>query len=317
MKKLISFPILAVISFFFPILTFAYTSPLSSPPGSAGNPIYVQIEPTQGQKNIDLENSLKAKYGNSAYYSCMSRISGCNGDMSSPIRQTTCLQTIQYNLESGMCGASASPSLTCQSGFTLVNGSCVREVKSPTPCPSGYNSINGSCIPFTCSIGYVPQGNVCVKAGQVPSIQQNTSNATLEQKTKELIELQGNIIKMQNDLSALKAAEAAKVGNEGNKVALPKSNNEVCKDGYGPQGVWTGRILENGSIECDCENGYQFNETNTRCVLVPKIVDIKPETSSLNELVNWEKYHPTSTTTQEEKEKKGGFWSWFLGLLGL
>ena len=317
MKKLISFPILAVISFFFPILTFAYTSPLSSPPGSAGNPIYVQIEPTQGQKNIDLENSLKAKYGNSAYYSCMSRISGCNGDMSSPIRQTTCLQTIQYNLESGMCGASALPSLTCQSGFTMVNGSCVREVKSPIPCPSGYSSINGSCAPFTCSNGYIPQGNVCVKAVKPSTPQQNTSNATLEQKTKELIELQANIIKMQNDLSALKAAEATKTSGGGSVSVPPKSNNETCKGGYGPQSFWTGRILENESIECGCENGYQFNDNNTRCVLVPKIVENEQKTWATDELVNWETYHPTPTTTQEEKEKKGGFWSWFLGLLGL
>ncbi|HWO07178.1 MAG TPA: hypothetical protein VNM40_01185 [Candidatus Paceibacterota bacterium] len=164
MKKV--FLLLAVF-LFFPLSTvFAFGE---FDPGGVYNPIHVEVQPTNQQRNQNLEASLKAQYGSSAFYSCMNKVSACSGDQSDPSRRYACLQNIEYAFQTPLCRAQQP--VQCQAGYTLVNGSCVRQQVVPTACPSGYMFIGTGCTPFSCSAGYVPQGNQCVKVQQniVPS----------------------------------------------------------------------------------------------------------------------------------------------------
>lgn len=156
--------LLLAVFLFFPLSTALAFGEFD--PGGIYNPIHVEVEPTNQYRNQNLEASLKAQHGNSAFYSCMNKVSSCSGDQSDPSRRYACLQNIEYAFQTPLCRAQQP--IQCQTGYTLVNGSCVRQQVTPTACPSGYMFVGTGCTPFTCGADYVPQGNQCVK------VQQNT-----------------------------------------------------------------------------------------------------------------------------------------------
>ena len=301
MKKLL---LLSVLSLLFPLSSFAYTSPFYSPPGSAGNPLYVEIEPTQSQKNRDMEASLKAQYGSTAFYSCMNRIPSCNGDRSDPSNQTACLQAVQYNFESRRCGAS-SPSLTCQAGYTMVNGSCVRESSQPIRfpiivTPPAQPSLT---IDQRCKIDYGPNsygsGTQCFCSTSYEWTADVKSCIPSQPPLPSNCDTSGN---------------CWGGGGSGGSAALPpKSNDQICSDAYGTYSLWAGVTKTDGTIECGCSSGYQFNNANTLCIATPKIS--APE-SQAAAAISFE-YRPSSTTSSDASPQKStGFWSWLLGLFG-
>jgi len=50
-----------------------------------------------------------------------------------------------------------------------------------------------------------------------------------------------------------------------------KTANQICKEEYGTYAYSTGNKKADGSPICDCNNGYQWNDSRTSCVAVPKI----------------------------------------------
>jgi len=44
------------------------------------------------------------------------------------------------------------------------------------------------------------------------------------------------------------------------------SNEEVCKNKFGVNSVWSGTTNNNGGAICDCASGYEFNSSQTECI---------------------------------------------------
>jgi hypothetical protein len=55
------------------------------------------------------------------------------------------------------------------------------------------------------------------------------------------------------------------------KIVAPvqKSPNQICKDDYGAHSVSNGDKNAQGGPVCDCESGYQWNGTQSTCVIIP------------------------------------------------
>lgn len=52
-----------------------------------------------------------------------------------------------------------------------------------------------------------------------------------------------------------------------------EENNQICGKDFGVNSVWSGKLNDKGGLVCDCNNGYQWNDTKTSCVI--KTVQIK------------------------------------------
>lgn len=50
-----------------------------------------------------------------------------------------------------------------------------------------------------------------------------------------------------------------------------KTPNQICKENYGSHSYSTGAKNADGGPVCDCNDGYQWNDSQTSCVAVPKV----------------------------------------------
>lgn len=50
-----------------------------------------------------------------------------------------------------------------------------------------------------------------------------------------------------------------------------KTNDQICQDSYGLNSSWGGTKNDGGGLVCDCRAGYQWNEGQTQCIVIPKI----------------------------------------------
>lgn len=211
--------------------------------GGQYNPINIQIQQTQAQKNQQTAAGLQTSYG-ATYWSCREKV--CSTVSADPQSEASCLIAVQARLSNGLCGATSpqnieSTTSSCPLNATFLNGSCrcnAGYVSYGNVCilPTQYESFSGhtqtcndnemhigsGCLSFTCSEGRIPKNGKCVLEEQPQSI--HVANSVDE-------------------------------------------NNAICRQDWGIGSLWNGQVLENGDIECDCSVGYTWNSAGTWCDL--------------------------------------------------
>lgn len=243
--------------------------------GGIYNPINVQVtqDPydVKRQENITLESRLKSQYGYSIYASCKSSVCG-SYDAGNPYDVNSCLLQLESWLGMGYCQAQRE------------------NARQNLQCADGYTkNKNGGCS---------SNDVTCQNSFGLNSNWDGTKNN------------QGGLIC------------GCKTGYEwndsrtncvvhSNPAPIPtKTNDQICQDNYGVNSVWYGTKNENGGLICDCKNGYQWNEGQTRCVYISKIE--VPVTKN-NELSTSTISETMATSTEKSKPK--GFWAriwnWF------
>lgn len=247
--------IIALVVFLFVSVTVSVSASFTSPLGSSGNPIYFQEVKTYEQK----QQEMIARYGSSEFYSCMASASACSGDMSSPSTQNSCLMSIEYSFNRGVCGrAQPAPTVICNAGYTLTNGSCVQnQVTSPyaTYCPAGNWITEKGCVPIENNIETsapsVDNGSVCRKSYGENSYWTGKFDSDGGIECDCLAGYEFN----STNQCIVKSTTAE----------LPINNTEVnqCTTFYGDASYWSGAASNNG---CVCVGGYHFNSSNTFCV---------------------------------------------------
>lgn len=55
-------------------------------------------------------------------------------------------------------------------------------------------------------------------------------------------------------------------------IVKPKSNDQICQSSYGVNSNWNGTKNDKGGLVCDCKGGYQWNQGQTGCILIPSKV---------------------------------------------
>ncbi len=291
MTKII--PILLV-SLFFPLSTAFAIGDFD--PGGQYNPIHVEVEPTAQYRNQNLEASLKAQHGSSAFYSCMNKVSACSGDQSDPSRRYACLQNIEYAFQTPLCRAQQP--VQCQAGYTLVNGSCVRQQVTPTACPSGYMFIGTGCAPFTCSAGYVPQGNQCVRAQQNPAPTQPTTQQPVWNNTTAIDQI------IQQVGAASGSAGGGSAGG-GSGPALESCVRKVLSQdtNFG--------MLSPDECYATWQAAVEVAITNYESPKMATVAENKEQVASAA-LADWQ----APAVDESKQEPRRGFWSWLLSLFG-
>jgi len=111
-----------------------------------------------------------------------------------------------------------------------------------------------------------------------------------------------------------------------------KTNDQICQDNYGTNSNWDGTKNDQGSLNCVCQTGFQFNQGQTLCVVITKattsvtkkVQEIKTVLNTIKEdnsniakpdQVILNKAVETNTAT-ETKPKPKGFWAKLKGLFG-
>lgn len=275
MKKYL---VLLVFALFFPLTPVLALGEFD--PGGVYNPIHIQVEPTDQQRNKNLQSSLQSQYGGSEYRSCRAKVSACNGDMSDPSSEYGCLLAVQYAFDTPLCRVHAP--LQCDTGYTMVNGSCVRNaVQTPSFCPGGTTALGGACVPFTCSGGYVPQGSKCVK------VQKITASASPSSQTIEQPETFGG------------------AGSSGNGPGLESCDRLVLG-----QTTHFGMLTSN---ECYAvwQSAVEEAISDTRQNAQPMVTAKASQAATVAIADSVE-----SVPVETKPEPRRGFWSWLLGLFG-
>ena len=59
-------------------------------------------------------------------------------------------------------------------------------------------------------------------------------------------------------------------GNYGKCIPVStKTNDQLCQDGYGQNSNWDGTKTSDGNLQCGCQSGYQWNDQQKQCVVIP------------------------------------------------
>ena len=250
--------IIALMIFLFASVTGSVSASFTSPLGSSGNPIYFQEVKTYEQK----QQEMIARYGSSEFYSCMSSASGCSGDMSDPSRQNSCLTMIEYSFSRGVCGRTQpTPTVICNTGYTLINGSCVQNqpVTSPyvTYCPDGNWITENGCEPIHTSIKTSPS-KIDIEASCKRAYGQNSYLTNERNADGELMCdcMPGYEFNSSDQCTAINTVTSTEVTPNNSAITQ-------CTTFYGDASYWSGASTNNG---CVCVDGYHFNSSNTFCV---------------------------------------------------
>lgn len=140
MRKVISLLAITILSLLSPFVVNAYYTD----PGSAFNPIYVNVTPSVETQNMYLESSVRAACG--SYYSSCYSANCLKLDIGNPYTKKTCLSLIEYccistqrsDQERQQYLNSQNATLSCPVNSSVVSGSC--------QCNRGYFSYNGGCL---------------------------------------------------------------------------------------------------------------------------------------------------------------------------
>lgn len=243
-------------------------------------------QPIQVPNNTSGVDVLKAQYGTSAVYACMSDtdyLSHSGGPSSGVYFQLlkVCVERkASYGGDIQLQKVQTTP--TCPAGTYAQNGVCIQtviqqQIQAPAPvqdnttiCRTDYgpNSVwtgewNDQGGPVCgCAQGYDWQGNVCAAAAQPQTYA---------------------------------APETCAVGTTYDGSACVK-NETRCRNAYGPGSTWDGITNNDGGPQCDCMTGYEWNEATTMCraviVQAPALVDgVAPEEPKsrgwLSKLLDW------------------------------
>ena len=67
---------------------------------------------------------------------------------------------------------------------------------------------------------------------------------------------------------------------------ISKTNNQTCQDSFGSYSIYSGKNNTNGGLICDCKSGYEWNASNTSCIVLKPSIQtnqapiIQPKTYS-------------------------------------
>ena len=162
-----------------------------------------------------------------------------------------------YDSLSGTCKCYAGYVLNSSGQCTSATLVCSQQIGLM----SQYNSSTKKC---ECMAGYVFDGTSCVYKQPTyyspPSSTTVTNNCPIHSHTSPT-----DSTKCQCDTgfqanSALTACVVTAVSSD------TTSNNQVCSNAYGTFSYWNGTKGANGSLNCTCQVGYNWNSTNTACV---------------------------------------------------
>ena len=54
----------------------------------------------------------------------------------------------------------------------------------------------------------------------------------------------------------------------GAPVAPQKTNEQTCKEYFGSNSIWSGKLNANGGAMCDCASGFEWSSKNNLCQVV-------------------------------------------------
>lgn len=284
----------------------------------------------QTQTNNQKEASLKSTYGLNNFYSCHSSISSCDSkirDLTSPTNMAICLINVEGCLERTQMAKESSPIQT-QSGYQV----CGASLLYPNMTWDGTYGSNGKydCV---CQTGYIwkTSQNSCIRDGyQVCSNMNATWDGTSYTSSGNFNCTCNTGYISSSDSKSCIATTTTVV----TQVAPVKSQDQLCKDTYGPNS-----IDSNDENICKCSTGYQLNQSKTQCIPFPvntsdkqimistiikktpiKTKEIKAAattfTSTLIKSTNTDSSNITGTTTIKIEVKPISFWTRFKGWLG-
>jgi hypothetical protein len=298
----------------FPVLSLFVLAPFSTAlafgefdPGGVYNPIHVEVQPTDQYRNQNLEVSLKAQYGSSAYYSCVNRIGACGGDQSDPSRHYSCLRAVQANLEVGLCRSANNTPTQTYTQPTPVYYPIYPVVVTP-PAQKGPS----------CGEGTVLLNNKCVSYSESCRITYGTHtygdkdychcDAGYEWSADNKSCVQPISIHIDNTATS----ETFGGGAAGGSYTPPQDFGQECKSVFGSHSRLDSVDDVAKTYSCGCESGYQFNDTQNLCVAAPKVVEPESQAASPALLTDWK----APTTTETQPTPRRGFWSWLISLFG-
>jgi hypothetical protein len=267
-------------------------------PGSSGNPINVQIVQTFSQQ-VD---ALKARYSLTDFQACESQNplykSGTSND---PSTQSLKLMAIKSCLEMTVLYRERNKSndsvddIVCSGSYpnTVV---VISDGKKMCECKTGYgwNEQKTGCIVADlvcsraysnsvsiivdgktkcgCKSGYVwnDAGTSCIITSVVPV---KTNNQICQDRYGQEGMWNGNFL--YSDVPDCECRTGYALSQKtGSCVIVPvvpaKSNDQICQDSYGINSNWDGTKNDKGGLVCDCKTGYQWNEGQTQCVVIPE-----------------------------------------------
>lgn len=242
-------------------------------------------QPIQVPNNTSGVDALKAQYGTSDVYACMSDtdyLTHSGGPSSGVYFQLlkTCVERkASYGGDIQLQKVQTVP--TCPAGTYAQNGVCIQtviqqQVQAPAPvqdnatiCRTDYGPYsvwsgkwneNGGPI-CDCAQGYDWQGDVCAPVVQQPVY------------------------------TAEPASCGAGTTYDGTSCV---AHEQRCKDYYGSNSVWSGQVEEDVPV-CDCREGFEWNEARTTCRVIIQagapVMETTPEESKsrgwFSRLLDW------------------------------
>ena len=288
-----------------------------SPIGSANNPVNIYIQPSPypagltaqlTRLNLQSEVDLKNKYGEKNFIACYSPANGCDfttKDINNPDNVTSCLVAVESCLKRAQTAKEIS-----SLNLTAVSDGCVNDggiIKCNCTNGDVLSSDGRSCITPT-----LTNAQVCLR---------DVGENTIWDGTKDS---NGNITCVCKNGYTWKAQGQGK-GCTAVSVAPVKTNDQQCQDSYGINSVWSGTSNSDGTLVCDCKNNYEWNQSQTQCISIPKkttpsrrrVIKIESNISTSSDIgvVKDPKQLEIKLSTSTEPIKSVGFWSrvksWF------
>ena len=217
-------------------------------------PLQLQLTPSQNWLDLEARNSLIATYGILLVNSCIDAEPRCKDVTSADRGVANCLHLVQLDLAQGTMQG-------CQS-----------------PCPSDYvrSSKTKQCVTRAqlCKYDY---GNNSVWTGKLS----DTGVTICDCEQGYVISLDGTNFciaqtpsgtlcngKYWNDCPTGQKFNCPSTGDAQCLTDQPiKSNYQICKDKYGNNSVWSGKLNDKGGALCDCIQGFVWNANGTTCVI--------------------------------------------------
>lgn len=225
--------------------------------------------PIQVPNNTSGLDTLKAQYGTSDVYACMSEtdyLTHSGGPSSGVYFQLlkTCVERkARYGGDIQLQKVQTAP--TCPAGTYAQNGVCIQTVIQQAPasepvqdnasiCRTDYGPYsvwtgewneNGGPV-CGCAQGYDWQGDVCVQA-----------------------------IAAQPEV----ATGSCSLGTTYDGSACVK-NETRCRNDFGPGSIWDGTLNDSGGPQCSCSTGYEWSEASSQCRMLVVSDAMKAEQAS-------------------------------------
>ncbi|MCX6753728.1 MAG: hypothetical protein NTV03_01585 [Candidatus Nomurabacteria bacterium] len=316
------------IAFLFSVLVpIHFSSALFYTPsiGSQSNPLYIQVQPNSLQSWKDAWNkinSMQYVVACSSKYDSVKSLASKNGfgDIGDPSTANSEANYLNYLYSSyQLCVNSAAQTQNpIQHTGTLCNGTYYNA------CPAGENFVCPSSGSAYCEI---PKTNDPVKTNE-SALPYGCSSNQGYSATNGVSCSNTNV-----PITPIKKIETNQStctsGYSKNALDQCIENNQLCKNDFGGNTKWGGKVNNKNGPVCDCVTGYVWNKEGTTCLISQiKKLDVvtpikieKTQNEAKEDTPNISKVDPVilnqevvTNTTTEVKPKS--FWSKIKGLFG-